>query len=662
MKFKSIAFCLLSLMIILYATGCKDQNKPKPAAPVPISANEHQISKSNSYNSEGSNIVHSTQFYEEADWIYYIDNEKFHQLFKRSIDGKKVQEISNKVCGSFLVKDNWIYFSNSSEDYKPYRMNKSGGELLKINDDHCSNLFISGDFIYYTCDAPKKRSLVRTDLLGNNRLELCDDINGYYIVSKEFIYYVVTIPDKKGIYRLSLDGKEKLKICDAAADSLNIAHGDWIYYSDSSEKYALYRVGMDGLEKKLISKKPIYINEIDKDWIYFIDDNTSNDYTLIKKMKLDGTQETIIAKGPLNTLVYNLDIRNGYIYYEAYDESLWRVKLDGTEQSKLSGDNEFVKNHYFSNNKIYYTCNLYYPNSYKINLETGSEIQIKNFSPKEIIAAGDWLVYSDTKNNQCLSSIEKSSKTPVLRFSEKTRAITSDGENIYFITDSDNGSKLYYMCIKDWKPVLISDEKVKCYATSGDWVYYYSEKSHSLNKIRRDGTEKLQLSNLAAEKIEIDGDWIYFSISSSIINRIKTDGTTEKDYLKGNLQTSNNFVINDGYLYYENKSDLIQIRLKDMTEKTFLSKNIYIINYIGSASGKLYYSVQLLEGVAKYSSTFGINAFDTNKDTTEVVVEGILSDWDIAGNELYFNRVSTVSNWVKMNLDGSEHEVVRILP
>lgn len=139
-----------------------------------------------------------------------------------------------------------------------------------------------------------------------------------------------------------------------------------------------------------------------------------------------------------------------------------------------------------------------------------------------------------------------------------------------------------------------------------DWIYYSNWKEpfhHSINKVKKDGTEDTCIANEATGNMFVEGNWIYYvkrtnsySIDLNNIYKISLDGTCR---IKLNLTSTEDMTVWEDAVFYSNKSDnhkLYKIN-GDGTGKVKLSNNratfinashdyIYYVNY--SDNEKLY--------------------------------------------------------------------------
>ncbi|MEF3308025.1 DUF5050 domain-containing protein [Paenibacillus sp. GYB004] len=92
-------------------------------------------------------------------------------------------------------------------------------------------------------------------------------------------------------------------------------------------------------------------------------------------------------------------------------------------------------------------------------------------------------------------------------------------------------------------------------AVQGDWLYMNPEIKYfgtgQLVKRKMDGSEEIKLSDDNAANLNLEGDWLYYTIRSSFgpggIYKIKTDGTGRMQISVGPAE---NLWVNNGWIYY----------------------------------------------------------------------------------------------------------------
>jgi len=95
-----------------------------------------------------------------------------------------------------------------------------------------------------------------------------------------------------------------------------------------------------------------------------------------------------------------------------------------------------------------------------------------------------------------------------------------------------------------------------------DWIYYSNWKDafhHSINKVKKDGTEDTCIANEAVGNMFVEGNWIYYvkrtnshSIDLNNIYKISLDGSCR---ISLNSSATEDMTVSNGWIYYTNISD-----------------------------------------------------------------------------------------------------------
>jgi len=237
---------------------------------------------------------------------------------------------------------------------------------------------------------------------------------------------------------------------------------------------------------------------------------------------------------------------DGWIYYcnEKTDNCFYKMRGDGTEKTKLAY-------HYASyinivDGWIYYCYdNTYHDENYKwyyVTDECGIFRMRTDGSENERIA-GDitsrFMCVSDGWIYYAWYGIENDPEAKVVSKNEEKSGIYKirlDGSERTRVTDAD----AYNINI------------------DGDWIYYTVGMGGDLYKVRVDGTEKTLLRSMDdvyfCESIIAAGDWIYYICEtfddSFPIYKIRTDGAENTLVISGDDNYGINFNIADGWIYY----------------------------------------------------------------------------------------------------------------
>lgn len=137
----------------------------------------------------------------------------------------------------------------------------------------------------------------------------------------------------------------------------------------------------------------------------------------------------------------------------------------------------------------------------------------------------------------------------------------------------------------------------------GDWIYYSNWKDafhHSINKVKKDGTQNTCIANEAAGNMFVNGNWIYYvkrtnshSIDLNNIYKISVDGSCR---IKLNDSPVEDMTMSEGWIYYTNIKD---------------GYKIYRMKSDGSENTKV------CDDETLFMTVFGNNIFYSNKSDGE---------------------------------------------
>ena len=328
---------------------------------------------------------------------------------------------------------------------------------------------------------------------------------------------------------------------DNAENLTYFRNGDWIYFSNTNYDSSIFKIKVDGSGRERLNYNNCTIFQIEKDWIYYLDNDEENLY----KIKIDGNDKTLLGEWNLNfdpkTMVEIWDfnfvaVKNEWVYYTDNLGGLYRV-LSLERKEKLGENIEYT---IVSNDKIYYEKD----NSiYSMNFD-GTENQI--VVPSGVTSYGSyinwafdkWLFYKNYDTDE-LFIVSKDdnikTKLPIKMFGTDILAIKDDW--VYYVLDT-------LSCYQD--PVMLyriktdgtqNSEIIKINSTPviEDNVIYFID-NEKMYKIQLDGTEKEEIINAldatysygGLEITEVENGWIYYKstmYNSIVLYRVKIDGS-----------------------------------------------------------------------------------------------------------------------------------------
>ena len=161
---------------------------------------------------------------------------------------------------------------------------------------------------------------------------------------------------------------------------------------------------------------------------------------------------------------------------------------------------------------------------------------------------GDWIYYSEISDGGKLYAVNTASGVRKKINDDKSDFINVVGEWVYYSNGSDD-SKIYRIKTDGSGREKLNDEGSGALTVVGDWIYYSTMvpgAGFGLHKIKTDGSERQALGkNTPTGSINIVGEWIYYVNGG--IGRIKTDGSGEQMITD---VAAERIIIKDDWVYY----------------------------------------------------------------------------------------------------------------
>lgn len=251
----------------------------------------------------------------------------------------------------------YIYYSNPNDDNKIYKMALGISEGIKLNDDTSSAINIINNTIFYI-NGSDNRCVYRMNLDGTQKTKLTDvNVGTTLLAANDTVYYADNYSTNPGMYKMNTDGTNKTKLCDGITDNL-IVEDDYLYFNkyDGNLYNRMYTMKLDGSAIKKVNNDDNGMCSVENGWIYYIN---GSDRNRPYKVKADGTNRTLIKDIQVGG---GLNVYDGWIYYCGLDLKLYKMRVDGLNEIKLSdiyptniciiGDYVFYRTPY-NNQKIY---------------------------------------------------------------------------------------------------------------------------------------------------------------------------------------------------------------------------------------------------------------------------------------------------------------------
>ncbi len=536
---------------------------------------------------------------------------------------KTATALLNSPNNWFAAEDeNYHYICNTEQSYSIYRISKSEGESVRLNEDEAWYLNLSGDWLYY-CNKSDQGYIYKIKKDGTERSFVCEDSADYLNVDNGWLYYcnkndnnriykiksdgsnreclsegsaeylclhegwlVYASPCDGGkIYKLRNDGSESVKLGDDKAKFLSVM-GEWVYFSSDGIGGRLYKIHLDGVREFCVTDDSLssYLGgksyAIDKNWVYYINKNSR-----LYKVRLDGTEKTKLN----DNLTANMFFYNGYVYY-SFLKKLSRVKLDGTcDQVIFESEGEI-------NNLVLYDGYFYYQNGpgfrnegdsliYRIKIDGTGNTAITSEKSEQFQIDNGWVYYKVRKEggfpipDDKIYRVKFDGKDETTLFTEKQCYEFVISNNIIFYKSNFGVLKLFNM--DEGNKQVVVDASVGKYLVFGDHVLFYAEKNDSYSKSKIKAAEKgkvyitdinnLQLKPLFDPKLKYgesrEKTWIInnkWLYYQDNIGRLCRIRLDGRDNTRLTENTAVSFLIKDNLLYYINSSDNDRLYRSDL--------------------------------------------------------------------------------------------------
>lgn len=254
-----------------------------------------------------------------------------------------------------------------------------------------------------------------------------------------------------------------------------------VFFANPDDSNRLYSMDADGSNiQKLCNDTVMYINA-DNHYVYYVRNNdiASAEHNFFSfhnnslcRIDRDGGRVVVLDADPC---LYASLIGN-YIYYLHYDTktatTLYKIKIDGTERTKLSDTYQF-------------TCSSDGQYFYYNNMSTDGSI---------------WVYDTATDSTSKVYSCNCYKPT-----------VSHDGNTYYLDVDQNNA--LVHTNIFTGTPTTLTTDSIDTYNVYGSYIYYqrYDEENSALCMIKNDGSNARELIGGTFSCINVTSHYIYFT-------------------------------------------------------------------------------------------------------------------------------------------------------
>jgi len=268
-------------------------------------------------------------------------------------------------------------------------------------------------------------------------------------------------------------------------------NGEWLYYVDE-DGALIGRVRLDGTGRLKYENKGIISANVETDRIYYVDNNDSHLYS----MNHDGSDVTLLSDDEISSSYYfPLKISDGRVYFSVNSgvkegNTPWyiyipcSIKTDGTdmrEDSRIPPVNGWC----------YGYVNEYTDHRISKTRYDGSEaVVLTDFEVQNFTVNGEWIYYTleNTEgSDRGLHKIktdgtgnQKICDDVIWFYDVNTCKLLFDGENAYFVSDSDETQSLYKIKNDGTERVQLTSKSVyHIICVRDNTIYYYAEADDS---------------------------------------------------------------------------------------------------------------------------------------------------------------------------------------
>jgi hypothetical protein len=305
---------------------------------------------------------------------------------------------------------------------------------------------------------------------------------------------------------------------------------------------------------------------------------------------------------------------------------------------------------------------------------------------------GGWVYYIDNAGNLSRMKEDGTEKTILNnRDMSRVRYINIVNNIIYYVDYTDDYSIIYSSSLDGTvETVIFSDANISILNLTvvDDWLYYESVykrdnpadvRDEFIHRMRLDGIEHTQLSDVRSQDMMISDGWIYFHgyidwvddvyIGTNYIYKMRLDGSESSrfnDALDGmddipyGYYSITSFVVDGGWIYYitGDYNELYRIRT-NFSEKTkvYEGESGMILTTVNISGDRLYLTDTV--PVAHVGDLLSINSAGEKQTVLSDVSLYTISGFMIIGDWIYYNYHGADDyGFLRMRLDGTGRERV----
>lgn len=243
------------------------------------------------------------------------------------------------------------------------------------------------------------------------------------------------------------------------------------------------------------------------DWLYY---RNSSDGNSLYKMRIDGTERKKLS----NDAVYSIGVLDDTVYYSnaGGGDAIYKVGIDGTGRSLVTSDSAFYLN--VVDDWIYYRNSSDGDCLYRIKTDGGNREKLNSISSWNINVIGDEIFYQArlgaARPSWYLYKMNTDGTGNGSLISDNTGVVTVVGDYVYYRNYSDNG-KLYRVRKDGSEKRKLNDDMTFYTNITSNYIYYGNvDEDNAFYRVRTDGSERMKISDMPVNFINIAGNQLVF--------------------------------------------------------------------------------------------------------------------------------------------------------
>lgn len=195
---------------------------------------------------------------------------------------------------------------------------------------------------------------------------------------------------------------------------------------------------------------------------------------------------------------------------------------------------------------------------------------------------------------QGIISTDKNGKDVKILTREYGSSLAYGNGWLYFANVFDQG-KLYKVKLDGSEKQLVSDIKADNLICDGDWLYYHNSIEYTIERLNvNSGNTEVLAEKVYVTDINISGDRLYFINGNEVrtVYSMKKDGGNLRETAK--IGNGYNLIVNGGYMYYLENGNIYRIKInskkpEEVITDADISKFVMDDNNIWYLGGKTRY-------------------------------------------------------------------------